>query len=204
MIREYNLTKNQETDLKNENQLANTTSGVFLDLTTSPCSNENSKHNSNLTDTIESASPVMSHPVQLQLSFSSPDSATLINNESLRLSNQDEEVEDEDEDERKKREIQESERLAWALLQQESEEAYRIQIQYLRQNSNSLSTNEILLMESLINPHPTIVDSSYNVERIDESTSSGDNDAEDEEQSSGWDYDRLLELGNILGGNKDS
>ena len=79
---------------------------------------------------------------------------------------------------------EESERLVWELLQQEAEEAYRMQMEFLRSNAGDIGEEDFEVMQALVSEGGLEQELP---EELDES-------AEE------WDYDRLLELGTILGG----
>lgn len=108
------------------------------------------------------------------------------------------------------KEEEDSIKLAWELSQQESEEAYNIQMQYLQSNGGDLALNEDdrLLIQNLINENNLAVYHEINnshQQRRRQNRNSNNNDGADEgddqdNSGEGLDYDQLLELGEVIGG----
>jgi hypothetical protein len=95
------------------------------------------------------------------------------------------------EQEKIQRELEESERLAWELMRQEHEEAYKIQMEYLNSNAASISNEDLALLQTLVNEtgrQPLVGAEAHE-----------DEEQEEEADSEELDYDRLLELGAALG-----
>ena len=95
--------------------------------------------------------------------------------------------------------------MAWELSQHESEEAYNIQMEFLNNNGDDMNDEDRALIQSLINENNIAV---YHHNGIGRETATN-NDNEDEENNeqqtadeSGevFDYQRLLELGETIGG----
>lgn len=101
--------------------------------------------------------------------------------------------------ERRKREEEESERLAWQMMEEESMEAYRMQMDYIRQNASNINTEDFNLIEQIINDgHPQNEGAAEDNED-EEATGEQVNQSNVSDPDS-WGYDRLLAIGNILGG----
>ena len=107
----------------------------------------------------------------------------------------------ETDEERVARELAESEALAVELLQQESQEAYRIQMEFIRENADNISSEDYAVMQRLISETEG---QQQAASEHDESDNAEDDEADERDQSDpdGWDYERLLALGNIIGGIK--
>ena len=109
--------------------------------------------------------------------------------------------------EKRQRENEESERLVWELMRQESMEAYRIQMEYMRENAHEINTEDLSMIELLMNEQRVAEEADQRQNEVeveggkeeDEEGADpdGDNDTSDIDR---WDYDRLLELGNTIGG----
>lgn len=91
-------------------------------------------------------------------------------------------------------ELEESERLAWELVQQDNMELIQMQIDFMRQNSNELSAEDLAAIQMAVNENTTHVDS---VLEGDQGDNSADIDLSGDSQ--GLNYDRLLELGAAIG-----
>lgn len=92
-----------------------------------------------------------------------------------------------DEQERLRRDMEESERLAWELMRQESMEAYEMQVRFMQENAESLSQEDLAALQLAINE----MNPANNIR--DEEEEGPD------EESEQWDYDQLLELGQTIG-----
>ena len=105
-----------------------------------------------------------------------------------------EEERTETEGERIAREERESEQLAWEMMNQESQELYDLQMQFMRENTEGMNEEDRLALQMAI-------DEAGGPAQQDQD---GDNDEEDgegaEDDVDNWDYDRLLELGHAIGG----
>ena len=162
----------------------------------------------NIRSPIQCTSPTLSAESLLNLSDSSLAGTNTSNNVVLEDSSacqggehSDERVEETDE-QRREREDRESQELAWQLMQQDNMEMYNLQLQYMQENAGQLEDEDFQLMQALMN------ESGQQVQQINthETTEEVDEEAENEEDelnesdSSNWDYDRLLQLGQQLGG----
>ena len=118
------------------------------------------------------------------------------------------EAREETEEERIRRENEESERLAWELMQEEQNAAYQAQIDFLNQNVNNFSDEDraalaLVMQESanILRQNSAITDRNNSQGEEDDDEGDGDEDDNDDEQAwaGGEHYERLLELGNVLG-----
>ena len=104
--------------------------------------------------------------------------------------------------ERMEREERESQELAWQLMQQDNLDMYNMQLQFMQQNAGDMSEEDLRVMQELMNES--------NQQVLPTTSGTGEENEEDEEEegdelnesdSSNWDYERLLQLGQQLGGN---
>lgn len=108
---------------------------------------------------------------------------------------------------RAEREERESEMLAWQMMQEENAEMYRLQMQFMQDNAEAMSEEDRLALEAameeasqqIIIPQ---VSSLQNTRGDDDGAahSGGEEEEEEEENSEMWDYERLLQLGQEIGG----
>jgi hypothetical protein len=94
--------------------------------------------------------------------------------------------------------LAESERLAWELMQQESLDVYNMQVEFMRQNAESLdavdlAALEMAMAEERMHVTSTGIAQNNEEEEQDEENADGDN-------SEPWTYDQLLALGEAVGG----
>lgn len=105
--------------------------------------------------------------------------------------------------ERISREERESEQLAWELMQQENQELYNLQLQFMQDNAEHLNQDDLLLMQSLVNEATIRPNQSQNNNEgtNDDTNENEDQEQEDETESNPdeWDYERLLALGQQIG-----
>lgn len=95
-------------------------------------------------------------------------------------------------EERIRHEIEESERLAWQLMEEESMRAYEMQIEFMRNNPELFSEEEIQALNSVLQE---------NVEQQEEGeVGEEEGEGEGEEEEDAWSYDRLLEIARVVGG----
>lgn len=84
----------------------------------------------------------------------------------------------------------ESERLAWELMQQESIDAYNYQLEFMRENSAALDPADLAALEQAMAE-----------ERRSIAVADAHDDVDiDEEPSEEWSYEQLLALGQAVGG----
>ncbi len=99
------------------------------------------------------------------------------------------------EEERIRRDIEASERLAWELLRQESQETYEMQLQYMRENAGVMSQEDYEAISQLVTE-----ESNHNqFVASNEEENEEDNDDNDNSDPDNWDYERLLALGQAIG-----
>jgi hypothetical protein len=96
---------------------------------------------------------------------------------------------------RRQKELEESEMLAWQLMQEESMQAYEMQVDYMRNNPDLFSEEEIAALNTVLEENRTESQQGHGVVQGEE-----EEEEEGEEDSSEWTYERLLELGQLVGG----
>jgi hypothetical protein len=89
-------------------------------------------------------------------------------------------------EERVRNEMEESERLAWQLMEEESMRAYEMQVEFMRNNPGLFSEEEIQALNSVLQENVA-----------EEEEEEGE---EEEESEDAWSYDRLLEIARVVGG----
>jgi len=131
----------------------------------------------------------------------------------------DEEENEQEETERIRRE-EASERLAWELMQQESLDTYNMQLQFMAQNAESLSAEDLAAIQAAVRESqpvaslvPTrVLDAQGQGDENEAVAQEGDGDGEDHNGKDNddvnqsdmsdpdqWDYERLLRLGEVIG-----
>ena len=104
--------------------------------------------------------------------------------------------------ERQRRETQESEQLAWEMMREESISAYRMQLDFINSISNTMSADDLEAIQMAMRNGDA-----FNTDEVIEADR---DDGEEDDQNQGenqdsdvdaWDYDRLLALEDIMGGN---
>jgi hypothetical protein len=101
-------------------------------------------------------------------------------------------------EERRRKEEEDSERLAWELMQQEQNELYQIQLEYMRSQAQGMSEDDMRALELVLQEATGMVQ--YQQPQDDEYDDDDEEGEDMEEDPNHWDYERLLELGNVLGG----
>lgn len=117
------------------------------------------------------------------------------------------EEQEETEEERIKRENEESERLAWELMQEEQNAAYQAQVDFLNQNATNFSDEDRAALALVMEESANVLQQNITATRAgsQDETEDGEEDEEEEEEddeqawTGGEHYERLLELGNVLG-----
>ena len=100
-------------------------------------------------------------------------------------------------EERRLKEEEESERLAWELMQEESMNAYQMQVDYIKANSANMTNEDLEALQSILGQEPQMNTNNQhdpndsNVEEEDEEEGDVDLDA--------LNYDQLLALGEHIG-----
>ncbi len=89
--------------------------------------------------------------------------------------------------------MEESERLAWELMQQDSLDAYRAQAEFLAQNTGAIDAEDLAAIELAMAEERSRIHVQVDVQEEDEEN-------EETEGSENWTYDQLLALGETLGG----
>ncbi|KAJ1421188.1 hypothetical protein B484DRAFT_452833 [Ochromonadaceae sp. CCMP2298] len=97
-------------------------------------------------------------------------------------------------EQRRQREDRESEALAWELMQQENQEVYNMQLQFMQENAGTLSEEDLAVMQQLMNEAGR-----QEPEEEEEGEEGGEGEELDDSDASNWSYDRLLTLGHRLG-----
>ena len=99
--------------------------------------------------------------------------------------------------EKRQKEQEESERLAWQLMEEESMNAYQMQVDYMRANPELFSEDDLAAVGA-------VLQESNNDQQAQQEGSEFDNEEEgdiEEDNSQEWTYEQLLELGQTIGGN---
>ena len=127
------------------------------------------------------------------------------------------ETEADSEADRVRQEMEESERLCWEMMQQESMEAYNMQVNFMRENAEEMSSEDREALELILQQeaqpfaateaHATGGDAANGAEEGGEDQASDYDDDDDEEggrggldqNSENWSYDQLLALGEAIG-----
>ena len=108
---------------------------------------------------------------------------------------------DETVEQRRQRECDESESLAWEMMREESMTAYRMQMDFMSSSSNEMSAEDREAVQLAMGGYDN---GTSNEEVNDEVVEEGEGEEEEDENQdsdvSQWDYDRLLALGEIIGG----
>lgn len=108
-------------------------------------------------------------------------------------------AESETSEQRMEREDRESQELAWQLMQEENMEVYNMQMQFMRENADQMSEEDLALIQAMINesgqPQQAEAPAPIGADEDDQ-----ENNELNESDSSNWDYERLLQLGQQIGG----
>lgn len=147
------------------------------------------------------------------LGFDTPNSAfeddiiEIIDNEEKQVTeddnsfnNEEKEVEEEEmtEEERLNEELRASELLAWEMMRADNMETYEMQVNYMREleenNNELISAEDFAAIQLAINEAGNHNNTIYEDE---EQQQYDDNDEDDDDNN--WDYERLLELGQVIG-----
>ena len=106
---------------------------------------------------------------------------------------------------KKQRENAESEQLAWEMMREESMSAYRMQMDFINSSSNEMSAEDLEAIQMAMGGGNGFAD--IHQDEAGEVDEDGDGQDQDEEQDENqdsdidqWDYDRLLALGEVIGG----
>lgn len=93
--------------------------------------------------------------------------------------------------EKRQREQEESERLAWQLMQEESMNAYQMQVDYMRANPELFAEEDLAALGAVLQESQQ--------QQPEEDEGEYDDDEEVEDNSQEWTYEQLLELGHTIG-----
>jgi hypothetical protein len=94
--------------------------------------------------------------------------------------------------EKRQREQEESERLAWQLMEEESMNAYQMQVDYMRANPELFAEEDLAALGAVLQETQ---------QREEEDVEEGEDGEEvEEDDSREWTYEQLLELGHTIGG----
>lgn len=111
---------------------------------------------------------------------------------------------EETEEERRIREEKESELLVWELMRQQDAEMAELQMQFMQENAGEMSEEDYNAMQQIINETPQYQaptpSSGDNGEGENEEEDDNGNESDDPDN---WDYERLLEIGQAIGGEKN-
>ena len=106
---------------------------------------------------------------------------------------------EETEDERISRELRESEALAWQMMQQEADNAYHMQLEYMRNNADNMSAEDYAALTQIV--QESAVPQVAPPPRQEDEEEHNEDDSAD--SSAAWEdpnnYDRLLALGSHIG-----
>jgi hypothetical protein len=113
--------------------------------------------------------------------------------------------------EKRQTELEESEQLAWQLMQEESMSAYEMQVEYMRSNPELFSEEEVTALNMILQEsqqedrHGAHHNHREREEGEDDRSFDDENDEEEEGEGDGddsadWTYERLLEIGALAGG----
>lgn len=97
---------------------------------------------------------------------------------------------------KQRREFEESERLAWEIMRQEEAELYQLQVTFMQQNSQGMTQEDLVAIQMVVNESGGNYQTSIDTNQMEED----DDEVEEGDDPETWDYDRLLELGQTLGG----
>jgi hypothetical protein len=91
-----------------------------------------------------------------------------------------------------------SERLAWELMQQEQTDLYNIQMKYMQSQAGIMSEDDYAALQQVLREAGAVaLDDEQVLENGDSDEQELDDEGDEEEE---WDYERLLALGQALGG----
>lgn len=104
--------------------------------------------------------------------------------------------------ERQRRETQESEQLAWEMMREESISAYRMQLDFINSISNTMSADDLEAIQMAMRDGDAFnTDAVIEADRDDGEEDDQDQGENQDSDVDAWDYDRLLALEDIMGGN---
>ena len=101
--------------------------------------------------------------------------------------------------ERKRRENEESELLAWDMMREESLSAYRMQMDFIASSANEMSAEDLEAIQMAMGGNNSYADLEQEQEDVQDDEGEGQDENQDSDVDQ-WDYDRLLALGEVIGG----
>ena len=101
--------------------------------------------------------------------------------------------------ERKRRENEESEQLAWDMMREESLSAYRMQMDFIASSANEMSAEDLEAIQMAMGGNNSYADLEQEQEDVQDDEGEGQDENQDSDVDQ-WDYDRLLALGEVIGG----
>lgn len=104
-------------------------------------------------------------------------------------------------EDKQRRETEESEQLAWAMMREESMSAYRMQMEFINSAGNEMSAEDLDAIQMAMGGGDALANDGEG----DGQDGGNDDDSEDRDENQDsdidqWDYDRLLALGDVIGG----
>jgi hypothetical protein len=110
----------------------------------------------------------------------------------------------ETDEQRIRRENEESERLCWEMMREESENAYRVQMEFINSSSNGMSAEDLEAIQMAMNHGNNFVPDEVDEERGDDDEVYEEEKEQEQSDVDQWDYDRLLALSEEIGGKDES
>lgn len=145
------------------------------------------------------------------ISDDQPDIASpAVTSDQPQTENQSEEGEDLSEEEKlqllREKEERESQELIWELMRQEQMELYQMQMQFMQSEANleGLSEEDMRAIQETMHENNRVIQTiqTYETrpEEVEEDGQGEEEEEEEAEEEEEWDYERLLALGQALGG----
>jgi hypothetical protein len=104
-------------------------------------------------------------------------------------------------EEKQRRETEESEQLAWAMMREESMTAYRMQMEFINSAGNEMSAEDLDAIQMAMGGGDALAhDGEGDGQDAGNDEESEDRDENQDSDIDQWDYDRLLALGDVIGG----
>jgi hypothetical protein len=104
-------------------------------------------------------------------------------------------------EDKQRRETEESEQLAWAMMREESMTAYRMQMEFINSAGNEMSAEDLDAIQMAMGGGDALAhDGERDGQDGGNEEESEDRDENQDSDIDQWDYDRLLALGDVIGG----
>jgi hypothetical protein len=108
-------------------------------------------------------------------------------------------------EEKQRRETEESEQLAWAMMREESMSAYRMQMEFINSTGNEMSAEDLDAIQMAMGGGDALAHDGEGDGQDGGQDGGNDEESEDRDENQDsdidqWDYDRLLALGDVIGG----